>query len=166
MIEELSRIENSILKTIGLDITSFEKDKECEEYHGYNLQLGRENIKFRKAKVTPKKIGQFVTLWKRSSDGQTIPFDLKDNFEFYIFAAAESEQFGFFIFPKKILADKQILSAGNREGKRGFRIYPDWDCPQNKQAEKTKRWQTEYFIDLTENRSENIEKFRSIFKLY
>lgn len=164
MIEELNRIENAILKSIGLTITVLEKDKECEEYHGYSLQFGYKNIKFRKAKITPKKAGQFVTLWKRSSDGKTIPFDLKDNLDFYIVATAEDEQFGFFIFPKQILADKQILSAGNRGGKRGFRIYSYWDCLQNKQAEKTRSWQTEYFIDLTENRNENIEKFRSIFK--
>ena len=70
-------------------------------------------------------------------------------------------KFGFFIFSQKILSENQILTT-EKGGKRGFRFYPDWDVPENKQAEKTKKWQSKYFIDLTNLKDVNSEKFTSI----
>lgn len=163
MIEDLSRIETVILTSFGATIQNFEKDKECNDYFGYNFQIDGKEVKYRKARITPKKVGQFVTLWKRNSDGQTAPYELTDKPEFYLVAAAKDEQFGFFIFPKKVLADKQILSAETRSGKRGFRIYPDWDVPQNQQAEKAQKWQIEFFINLTGSNMGDLQKFGAIF---
>jgi hypothetical protein len=163
MSQDLHRIERSLLEPIGLTITSLQKDKECEDYSGYNLKLGQRSIKFRSAKITPKKIGQFVTLWERSADGQTRPFSNKTNTDFYIVATRRGRQFGFFIFPAQVLADQRILSSGNQRGKRGFRIYTPWDSPQNTQAQITQFWQREYFIDLTDDRNDSFGRFNSIF---
>ncbi|WP_373564966.1 MepB family protein [Paenibacillus sp. E222] len=41
------------------------------EYVAYVLTLNSLSIRFRVAKTTPTKIGQFVTLWQRSKDGST-----------------------------------------------------------------------------------------------
>jgi hypothetical protein len=162
MIEILSRIENTILNINGLKISGIINDRECEEYSGCSFRLNKRNIKFRKAKITPKKAGQFVTLWKRNNQKQTIPYSLDDDFDFYMIAAEQKHRFGFFLFPKYILGEKLILATNNREGKRGFRVYADWDMAENKQAEKTKTWQTRYFIDATDIGSINCEKFNSI----
>jgi hypothetical protein len=162
MIAELNRIEDSLLKINGWKISNITEDNECLDYSGYNFEINGCNVKFRKAKITPKKIGQFVTLWKRNAKQQTEPFHENDNYDFYIIATEQEQQFGLFLFPKNILIKQQVLTTNQQEGKRGFRVYADWDLPANKQAEKTKKWQTEYFIDLTKSNKSTIEKFNSI----
>lgn len=62
MIPKIKRFEDSILKSINLSISNLEKDNECEEYLGYNFKVNQLFFKFRKAKITPKKNGLFVTL--------------------------------------------------------------------------------------------------------
>jgi hypothetical protein len=152
MIKELIPIQSSVFTKLGLPISHLHADLECEEYLGYNFQLNQFFIKFRKAKITPKKIGQFVTLWKRNPESrQTEPFEIADHFDFYIILAALNDKSGFFFFPKNILAQKQILTTSSKEGKRGFRVYPDWDIPENKQAEKTKEWQKKFFINFSDD---------------
>ncbi|KMQ68917.1 hypothetical protein ACM39_06425 [Chryseobacterium sp. FH2] len=132
-------------------MTDLSKDLECEEYFGYNFKLNQFSIKFRKAKITPKKIGQFVTLWKRNPETKEIePFEDKDNFGFYIIAAESQNKRGFFFFSQNVLIQNKILTTSAKEGKRGFRVYPDWDIIKNKQAEKTKNWQTKSFINFSE----------------
>lgn len=150
MINELSQID-SVFKTLQLNISNIEADLECEDYSGFNFLLKNFKIKFRKSKITPTKNGQFVTLWKRNSIGKTEPFAISDDFDFYIIATEQDNSFGFFIFPKKILAEKQILSD-QKDGKRGFRVYPNWDEPESKQAEKTKSWQTKFFVNISNDK--------------
>ncbi|WP_288790724.1 MepB family protein [uncultured Elizabethkingia sp.] len=164
MNEELCKLENTLLKNIDFKISVITQDAECEEYFGYNFRLQQLNIKYRKAKVTPKKNGLFVTLWKRNIKGQTEPFNHNDPFNFYIIAAEHSERFGYFIFPKLLLTEKKILTSHSREGKRGFRIYPAWDISLNKQAEKTQQWQSEYFIDMALPEDLITEKLTAIFR--
>lgn len=160
MIKELSKIENLFVEIYGQKITNLTIENECDEYLGFNFQIERLNFKFRKSKITPKKVGQFVTLWKRNSQKQTEPFNETDNFDFFIFVSEQDEKFGFFIISKSLLIEKNILSTKQKEGKRGFRLYPTWVKTENKQAEKTQSWQTEYFIDLTNNEQNNVEKLK------
>ncbi|MFP3591034.1 MepB family protein [Chryseobacterium sp. SIMBA_038] len=162
MIKELNRIEDSVFKILQLNLSNIETDLECEEYFGHNFSLNNFKIKFRKAKITPTKNGQFVTLWRRNSEGKTEPFNASDDFDFYIIATENDPQYGFFIFPKKVLAEKYILTDNQKEGKRGFRVYPNWDEPESKQAEKTKNWQTKYFIDISDNNDIDLNKFKNI----
>lgn len=164
MIKELVVIQNSVFIQLNQTILNLHTDLECEEYLGYNLQLNQYHIKFRKAKVTPKKIGQFVTLWKRNHDTkQTEPFTISDHFDFYIIYTELNDKSGFFFFPKHIIAQHNILTTPGKEGKRGFRVYPNWDITQNRQAEKTKSWQESFFIDFSNIPS--IKKFEEILNL-
>lgn len=158
MVAELQRIEHLLIKLNGQRIEHLTSDKECEAYLGFNFKIGHLNLKFRKAKVTPKKAGLFVTLWKRNNEMQTEPFDEKDGFDFYVMVAEEGNQFGAFFFPRQVLSEKQILTSNAKGGKRGFRVYPDWTKPENKQAEKTQSWQSNYFIDLTHDEFKRVEK--------
>ena len=150
----LNIFEEIILKPLHLKIDSLEKDVECDDYFGYNLHVNQTNIKFRKAKITPKKVGQFVTLWQRNNENQTEPFSVNNQFKFYIIAVEDTDKRGFFIFSKEILTDKNILSIEKKEGKRGFRVYPNWVKPENKQAEKTQNWQQDYFVEIINNQSD------------
>jgi len=157
----ISKTLQPLFHKLNLNFSNIQSDVECEEYFGYNFQIENLNIKFRKAKITPKKIGQFVTLWRRNAEGITEPFQTEDDFDFYIILCEKQDNIGFFLFPKSVLAEKQILTNGLKEGKRGFRIYPNWDVPENKQAEKTKLWQREFFIDL--NDEADLKKLEAIF---
>ena len=74
MTEIIQKFEDFVLKSMNLSISKLEKDAECDEYIGYNFNVKEFSIKFRKAKITPKKVGQFVTLWKRNTAKQTEPF--------------------------------------------------------------------------------------------
>ena len=150
----IQQFEQSILKSLNLSLSNLEKDLECEEYFGYNLNINQSFIKFRKAKITPKKVGQFVTFWKRNTDKQTEPFSENDVFDYYIIATEEDSKLGFYIFPKAILIEKNILTSTKKEGKRGFRVYPNWVKPENKQAEKTQNWQQNYFVEIINNQSD------------
>lgn len=144
MTEVLSQIEQ-FCGHKAIDVTD---ELESEEYFGLNFKLAGRNIKFRKAKITPKKVGQFVTLWTRNAEGKTQPFNECDNIDFCLIVAEEEEQFGFFLFPKHVLIEKQILTTHIKEGKRGFRVYPAWTVTTNKQAKKTQNWQIKYFIEI------------------
>lgn len=149
MPDHLKTLEAFLFQQLNITCSSYTKDPECEEYSGYTCLLDTFTIKFRKAKITPKKIGQFVTVWKRNAEGITTPFTLSDPFDFYIILTEASNQVGCFIFPKSILGEKGILTTPKQEGKRGFRVYPTWDAPTSKQAKKTQQWQENYFILLS-----------------
>lgn len=163
MSETLNRITHSVFGKLDLKLSDLETDVECEAYSGLNFRLNNRTIKFRKAKVTPKKTGLFVTLWKRNSKGQTEPFSITEPVDFYIIAAEKNQNRGFFLFPKTVLAEKGILTENGKEGKRGFRVYPVWDIPENKQAERTQNWQNSFFIDFNSNEEVGVEKFRKLF---
>ncbi len=65
-------------------------------------------------------------------------------------------EFGQFVFPKYVLIKKGIISTENKEGKRAFRVYPKWDVTKNKQAERTQKWQLNYFYEI--NNSTDLKK--------
>lgn len=162
MIQELKKIQKLLFGTTLSQISNLIEDEEAKEYFGYNFQTEKLNFKYRKAKITPKKVGQFVTLWKRNSQKETEPFNESDNFDFYIIVTEENENYGFFLFPKNELIKRQILTTNSKEGKRGFRVYPNWTKTENKQAEKTQNWQTRYFLDFTNENNENQKRLYEI----
>lgn len=99
----------------------------------------------RTAKITPKKNGLFVSIWKRDVSGTSQPPQSHDHFEFLIVKVREKEWSGFFIFPKKILIKKRIVMDNGKGGKRGIRVYPPWTSAMSKQAKHTQEWQVYYF---------------------
>lgn len=151
-----------VFKTCGLDFTNVQRELESREYFAHNFQLGAQNIKFRTAKITPTKTGQFVTIWKRNKTGITEPFDIADDIDFYVIATCQNKNFGIFIFPKSVLFENRILSAKTRDGKRGIRVYPSWGLTTNKQAQKTQLWQTKYFLDLSQEKQIDLKRAKHL----
>ncbi|MEA5260774.1 MepB family protein [Arcicella aquatica] len=124
---------------------------ESAEYGACDFRLDSLNIKYRMAKITPTKTGQFVTLWKRNNEGIIEPYDINDEIDFVVISTRSDNHFGQFIFPKAVLLQKGILSGNYKEGKRAIRVYPPWDIANSKQALKTQQWQLAYFLEIPDN---------------
>jgi len=124
-------------------------DKESIEYEASTVVIGDLNALFRIGKITPKKSGQFVTLWKRANSGKIVPYDSTDPFELVIISVAFEKQLGQFVFPKNVLVKQKIISENHQGGKLAFRIYPPWDTVPNKQGKKSQTWQCEYFFEAS-----------------
>lgn len=126
-------------------------EAESQDYDAYDFQINGKSIKFRTAKITPTKTGQFVTLWKRNKTGIIEPFDFNDVIDFVIVNVRKDTLLGQFIFPKTILLQKGIFSTSAKEGIRATRVYPPWDETTSKQAQKTQQWQLDYFCEISPN---------------
>ncbi|WP_445721936.1 MepB family protein [Flavobacterium sp.] len=144
----LKRIQEEIYTKCNLQITNFEAEKESKEYGACRFLLNNLNIVYRNAKTTPTKRGQFVTFWKRNNKGPIEPLHENDLIDFYVVNVQLEDKMGQFVFPKAILIEKGIISTDTKEGKRAFRVYPNWDIANNKQAEKSQKWQLHYFYKI------------------
>ncbi|PIF46111.1 hypothetical protein CLU96_3129 [Chryseobacterium sp. 52] len=161
----LKNVDERIFQPLGLELSNVQEDTEAKDYSGCSFKLNNLNIRFRTSKITPTKTGQFVTIWKRNEKGETAPFDSNDCFDFYLIGTSTNHHTGVFIFPEKILVEKGILSHGLKIGKRGIRVYPSWDITESKQAKATQKWQTEYFLDLSQNEETYVQKAKLLFDL-
>lgn len=123
-------------------------EAESSEYGASTFQLNNLSVKYRVAKITPTKIGQFVTLWKRISNGPTEPHSISDPIDLFIISTRKDHLFGHFVFPKSVLSEHGIITNNKKEGKRGFRVYPPWDKALNKQAQATQKWQLNFFLEI------------------
>lgn len=150
----------------NLVITNPKLTTESLEYGACFFELDGKKIQHRVSKITPTKNGQFVTLWKRNQDGITEPFNTNDAIDFIIIIARSGDKLGQFIFPKRVLADKGIMTQNGKSGKRGIRVYPPWDIPQNQQAEKTQSWQLNYFLTIKTDGSTNLGLAKKLLEPY
>lgn len=151
MNQYLSQIKKELYDKQGINLTNYEEEAESKEYAACRFKLNDSKIISRNAKITPTKVGQFVTFWKRKENGPIEPFHESDSLDFFIVICQSETEFGHFIFPKSILIQKGILSTLHKEGKRAFRVYPQWDNPVSKQAIRSQNWQLEYFFEGTRN---------------
>lgn len=159
---EIELINEFVFKVCGVILENLETESESKEYFAHSFELNKQKVKYRMAKITPTKIGQFVTIWKRNENGITEPHNVDDEFEFYLISVRQQEQFGVFIFNKTILSENKILTSKNGEGKRGIRVYPTWSVTENKQAQKTQKWQAKCFIEIGLENQIDINKAKKL----
>lgn len=152
-----------LYKNLDFRISDFQREPESKEYAACRFKLNELNTVSRHAKITPKKVGQFVTFWKRSGDATITPFEEQDDFDLFVVTVKVDNELGQFIFPKSILIKKGIISTNQKEGKRAFRVYPSWDLPQSKQALQSQKWQLEYFCKIEES-TEN-SRFSNLYSI-
>lgn len=162
---EIKRIDELLFSPCGLKITNCAPETESQDYFAHTFKLNNLIIKYRTAKITPTKIGQFVTLWKRNKLGNTVPYSLSDAIDFYIIATRKEAKFGLFVFPKTIAHQKGILSDECKDGKRGFRVYPAWDETTSKQAQQTQLWQSNYFLVLSQDVKIDLKRAKRLLTL-
>ncbi len=157
----LHQIKTEIYDKCALEISNFKLETESTAYNACRFELSGRKILSRNAKITPKKAGQFVTFWKRKGNGPIEPFNEVDPIDFYTVNIRTKNRFGQFVFPKSVLIKKGIISTVKKNGKRAFRVYPNWDFVKNKQAERTQKWQLNYFYEI--GKMSNFKKIKELY---
>jgi len=111
MNSNLNQIKTKIYDKCSLEISDFKTEPESKEYDACQFELNELKIICRSSKTTPKKVGQFVTFWKRNEKGITEPYNETDQIDFYVINAKAENNFGQFVFPKSELINKGIIST-------------------------------------------------------
>jgi hypothetical protein len=105
--------QNLLLETffakVEVSISDFLLETESSEYGACQFLINDKKIVARIAKITPKKIGQFVTIWQRNQSGITEPFQESNQLDFIFIFAKQEKQFGVFVFPTNVLLEKGII---------------------------------------------------------
>ena len=156
-------LKELVFDHLGLESSPVIVEPESAEYGACTFNLNDFVVKFRVSKITPTKIGQFVTLWKRIGNGSIQPYDISDPIDFFIISARKNNYFGQFIFPKSVLCEQDVLSINGEGGKRAIRVYPSWDNALNRQAQKTQKWQLEYFLDLSDDKKIDMTRAHMLY---
>jgi hypothetical protein len=164
--QELLRAIGEVYEPAGMKITQpATREAESAEYGACRLELDGSPIVFRVAKTTPTKLGQFVTVWKRPTPASEIaPFDSSDQVAFVVVAVSDASRRGQFVFSRRVLVEKGILSRAGKGGKRAIRVYPPWVTPAASAALATQKWQLESFLSLESNPSATAAEARRLFK--
>ena len=59
-----------------------------------------------------------------------------------------------------MLCEQGIIYTSKIEGKRAIRIYPPRDIATNKQAQKTQKWQLEFFLEIPFDKKIGIDRVK------
>lgn len=147
----LKHFATAVYSAYNWQIENYEAEKEGKAYAACRFKLADKVMICRQAKITPKKVGCFVTFWKRDTNGNTSPICKDDIFDFYVVNVQEGKRVGQFVFPKAVLLKMGYIKSLTSTGKRGFRVYAPWldEVKLNAQARKTRKWQMDYFYELT-----------------
>ncbi|MFG2533462.1 MepB family protein [Streptomyces sp. NPDC048516] len=146
--EELLAAKSAVYDPCGFVCSRPVPEAESAEYAAHEFTLDGLAVRFRVAKTTPTKAGQFVTVWKRSPGGPIQPFDSADAVDLFVISSRQDGRFGHFVFPRHVLAGRGIVSRHGTGGKRAFRIYPPWVETTSRQARSAQAWQVEHFLPI------------------
>lgn len=164
--EALQHMNQTIYEPKQLTVESIQEEKQNAEYGAGMFRLSSKLIRFRVAKITPTKIGQFVAFWEKGSNNKNRPFLSTESPELLVVTTFKNNnEFGQFVFPKEILVEKNILRSPSTTGKMAIRVYPSWDKPTSKQALKTQKWQLPYFVDMSTLDQTSLDKLMERYSL-
>ncbi|EOO77737.1 MepB family protein [Bacillus nitratireducens] len=159
----VEKLDKMIYKPNNLFITNQKEEKQNSEYAGGIFQLNNRSIRFRVSKITPNKIGQFVSFWEKDASMRNQAFSYDSAPNLLVITCIADNKLGQFIFPKEILLKEKILKTQNQKGKMAMRVYPIWDKPVSNQAKKSQRWQLQYFVDLSDSKNAAIHKLLNLY---
>jgi len=78
----------------GWVCSNIKSEAESREYGACSFTMNNRHSAFRIGKITPTKVGQFVTLWKRIGKGPIMPYDMTDPIDLFIVAVRFKNHFG------------------------------------------------------------------------
>ncbi|MFE3289569.1 MepB family protein [Rhodococcus sp. NPDC059234] len=137
-------------------------EPEGAAYGAYEFALDGRSVRYRVAKTTPTKVGQFVTLWKRPGPGPIAPFDAADPVDLFVVSCRDGDHFGQFVFSREVLRERGVLSRAGAGGKRAIRVYPPWVTTSSRQAGATQTWQLEHFLPIPVGRRVDAARARAL----
>jgi len=148
-----------------LTIKAIREETQNSDYGAGIFQLNSKSVRFRVAKITPTKIGQFVAFWEKDLDNKNQAFSFENATDLLVINifTNNNHYFGQFVFPKEVLVKQNILKTATAKGKMAIRVYPSWDTPTSKQAIATQKWQLPYFVVVNNKNSLQIQE---LLKLY
>lgn len=147
-----------------LTIKNIQEETQNSDYGAGTFELNSRSVRFRVAKITPTKIGQFVSFWEKDEGNKNQAFSYGSATDLLVINTFNNNgDFGQFVFPKEVLLKQNILKTADTNGKMAIRVYPSWDTPTSKQAIATQKWQLPYFIEIGDTTSLSIHE---LLKLY
>ncbi|MEU6890852.1 MepB family protein [Streptomyces sp. NPDC046557] len=138
-------------------------EAESAAYAAHHFTLDGLSVRFRTAKTTPTKSGQFVTVWQRSSGGPIRPFDTTDAVDLFVIGTRDGDRFGQFVLPLDTLRRHGVVSVDGLGGKRAFRVYPPWATITSRQAERTRAWQADHFLRVLRDGTLDAARARELY---
>lgn len=160
----LTYVNGNFYEPNHLVIKDIGEEAQNSDYGAGIFQLNSKSVRFRVAKTTPNKIGQFVSFWEKDASHKNQAFSYEKATDLLVINTfANKDRFGQFVFPKEVLVQQKILKTATTKGKMAIRVYPIWDNPTSKQAIETQKWQLEYFIET--NNTNNLPQ-QELLKLY
>ncbi|MFI8082230.1 MepB family protein [Kitasatospora sp. NPDC086009] len=148
----------------GFTCTRPVPEAESADYAAHAFTLDGRPVRFRAARTTPTKAGQFVTVWKRSPGGPIQPFDATDPVDLFVIGTRDGRHAGQFVLPMDALRRHGVVAVGGSGGKRAFRVYPPWVTPTNRQAGSAQAWQLEHFLHLPEGGPVDLARARELYR--
>lgn len=97
-------------------ITNLKEEKQNAEYAGCLFHLNNKTIRFRKSKVTPNKIGQFVSFWEKDENMRNRAFSYEAAPDLLVITCIADNKLGNLFFLKRFFLKKNIENTkSNRE---------------------------------------------------
>jgi len=143
-------------------------EPESADYCAHSFFVNGLSVRFRTAKTTPTKVGQFVTLWVRSVSGPIRPLDAADAVDLVVISTRDTRdtrRFGQFVLSLETLCERGIVSKNESGGKRGFRVYPPWAATTSRQAINTQAWQLDNFLSVDEGMPLDVSRARRLYHM-
>jgi hypothetical protein len=161
----LTYVNEILYEPNHLTIKTIQEETQNSDYGAGIFQLNSKSVRFRVAKITPTKIGQFVAFWEKDLDNKNQAFLYENATDLLVINTFTNNNhyFGQFVFPKEVLVKQNILKTATSKGKMAIRVYPSWDTPTSKQAIATQKWQLPYFVVVNNKSSLQIQE---LLKLY
>ncbi|OKK22110.1 MepB domain containing protein [Streptomyces sp. CB00455] len=138
-------------------------EAESAEYAAHAFTLDGLAVRFRAARTTPTKAGQFVTVWKRSPGGPIQPYDAADPVDLFVIGSRDEHGTGQFVFPVDTLRRRGVVSVDGSGGKRAFRVYPPWVSTTSRQADSAQAWQLDHFLNLEGDGPVDLARARQLY---
>lgn len=161
----LNYVTENFYSPAGLKVESVQEEPQNAEYGAGVFQLNAASIRFRVAKTTPAKTGQFVVFWEKDEDSKNRAFSCEDAPDLLVINTFHpvTGELGQFVFPKDVLKRHLVLAAEGSKGKMAMRVYPDWDTATSKQAIAAQKWQLPYFSRMDPMNDQHIQTLTTLY---
>lgn len=162
----LAYITDAFYAPARFTVDSVREEPQNAEYGAGWFQLNTRSVRFRVAKITPTKTGQFVVFWEKDAEQKNRAFAYMDAPDILVIHTFHpfSGECGQFVFPKDVLRMHGVLADKDTPGKMAMRVYPDWDTVTNKQASAAQKWQLPYFSRVAPMNDQHMQALSRLYE--